>query len=123
MGGGAGGLRGLWPLSFCQIFAKSPFFASNFSISMPTAPSRSSQPPHFQIHSAVYVHIMGLKECCAFLETKCRDEVKHAMTKGHCCIQLASTIIPPLQWVQGRNLVGFQGAKPPEAHKNLHWKV
>ena len=22
---------------------------------MPTAPSRSSQPPHFQIHSAVYV--------------------------------------------------------------------
>ena len=52
MGGGARGAVAP-PPSFCQIFAKSPFFASNFSISMPTAPSRSSQPPHFQIHSAV----------------------------------------------------------------------
>ena len=56
MGGGArgaGGGEGGCSPSFCQIFAKSPFFASNFSISMPTAPSRSSQPPHIQIHSAV----------------------------------------------------------------------
>ena len=61
-GGGAGVLPphgrrsrgGCSPPSFCQILAKSPFLASNFSISMPTAPSRSSQPPHFQIHSAVY---------------------------------------------------------------------
>ena len=30
------------PPSFSQIFAKSPFFASNFGSSMPTAPSRSS---------------------------------------------------------------------------------
>ena len=53
-GGGAGGLGGLQTPSFCQIFAKSPFFASNFSISMSTASSRSSQPLRFQIHSAVY---------------------------------------------------------------------
>ena len=33
---------GAVPPSFCQIFAKSPFFVSNFGISMPTAPSRSS---------------------------------------------------------------------------------
>ena len=46
------------PSSFCQIFAKSPLFATSFSISMPTAPSRSSQPRHFQIHSAVYAHAM-----------------------------------------------------------------
>ena len=45
------------PPSFCQIFAKSPFFVSNFSISMPSAPSRSSQPPHFQIHAAVNVNL------------------------------------------------------------------
>ena len=52
---------GCSPPSFCQIFAKSPFFASNFSISMPAAPSSSSQPPHFQIHSAVYVKFAVLK--------------------------------------------------------------
>ena len=39
MGGRAGGLV---PPSFCQICAKSPFFASNFGISMPTAPSLSN---------------------------------------------------------------------------------
>ena len=66
MGGGAGGGQ---PPSFCQIFAKSPFFASNFSISMPTAPSRSSQPPHFQIHSAIYecwgiISLYNLKQLC-----------------------------------------------------------
>ena len=55
MGGEAGGAGGCSPTSFCQIFAKSSFFASTCSISMPTAPSRSSQSPHFQIHSAVYV--------------------------------------------------------------------
>ena len=27
---------------------------------MPTAPSRSSQPPHFQFHSAVYVMVLLL---------------------------------------------------------------
>ena len=53
MGSRAGG-GGLQPPSLCQIFGKSFFFASNFSISMPTAPSSSSQPPHFQIHSAIY---------------------------------------------------------------------
>ena len=47
---------------FLANFGKSPFFASNFSISMPTAPSRSSQPPHFQIHSTVYAHLNRIHE-------------------------------------------------------------
>ena len=58
-GGGGGGLQ---PPSFCQIFRKSPFFASNLSISMPTAPARSSQPPHFQIYSAIYAHLNRIHE-------------------------------------------------------------
>ena len=49
---GAGGGGGDVAPSFCQIFAKSPFFASNLYA---YSPSHSSQPPHFQIHSAVYV--------------------------------------------------------------------
>ena len=42
---------------FLPNFWKISLFASNFSISMPTAPSRSSHPPHFQIHSAIYAHL------------------------------------------------------------------
>ena len=41
MVGRAVGAGGLAP-SFCQICAKSPFFASIFGISMPTAPSLSN---------------------------------------------------------------------------------
>ena len=62
MGSRAGGGGGAAVPSFCQIFGKSPFFASNFSISMPAAPSHSSQPPHFQIHSAVYAHLNRIHE-------------------------------------------------------------
>ena len=39
-GGGGGAVAPI----FCQIFAKSPFFASNFGISMLTAP-----PPHIPV--------------------------------------------------------------------------
>ena len=53
--GGGGGEGGAIAPQFLPNFCKISLFASNFSISMPTAPSRSSQPPHFQIHSAVYV--------------------------------------------------------------------
>ena len=41
------------PPVFEKIFAKSPFFASNFGNSMPPVPSLFSWPPHFQIHSDV----------------------------------------------------------------------
>ena len=80
-----GGLGGCSPPSFCQIFAKSPFFASNFSISMPTAPSRSSQPPHFQIHSAVYALITILETLLVPADYKMRIDglcVKGEKVKG-----------------------------------------
>ena len=57
MGGGAGGAGGYNPPppSFSQIFAKSPFFAWNFSIFLCLQPPHVQvSPPHFQIHSAVY---------------------------------------------------------------------
>ena len=46
------------------------------------------------------------------------------MTVGHCCTQLGvwGHCKPP-QWVQGRALVGVQGAKPPEAQTLLHFRA
>ena len=61
MGGGAGGAGGAVVPQFLPNFCK---ISSNFSISMPTAPSRSSQSPHFQIHSAVYVWWNSLDITC-----------------------------------------------------------
>ena len=74
-----GGLGGCSPLSFCQIFAKSPFFASNFSISMPTAPSRSSQPRTFKFtppSMCMYV----LKKCMGG-QNKIWSKMVHANDK------------------------------------------
>ena len=46
-----------------------------------------------------------------------------AMTIGHSLIQLRSGDAVSSQLVQGRSLVGVQGAKPPEAPKILYFTL
>ena len=91
-GGGGGGGGGCSPLSFGQTFAKSLFFASVFGISLPTVPSRSSLPPHFQIHSAVHVTKSSLRNLtniatCHFL----KHFVKHSNICNICESVFSST--------------------------------
>ena len=76
MGGRAGGAGGYSP-QFLPNFCKISLFASNFSISMPSAPSRSSQPPHFQIHSAVNGSFVNVKT------KKQLTQISHLLENGN----------------------------------------